>query len=445
MIITPTELVFSSKYQKRLNDAGRTMMNAVDKIATLQAKAKNESAAQRLKDLNTLISAAMKRMWDEDKERPVASMAADGFPAFLDGLKSSGAERDYAIHRTVVEHLSQFKVWKDKIAALLKLYDLTKGRDESRLIEFILSECAKSDAALDQMFGPYDSLEERCGDLIALWKGEWKAGPRAHPGMTAINAMITAGTAPNIKAAIEYSLLRTLANKDPIRSAEPEIEVQALFDLFKRLWTGSTLIGGTKAMASVERRQARFLSKEGITDLLRERKVLADRYAFLMQISAICIGQSNRATVKTFIAHYFGDKDFVPRVIAGQEPPVPKLQTLTGIHRAIKSSWLPDGDKAQAMAQVEIAQGQLLRNSRLFEQVEKKGGGAAQKVLTLLDLCRKGTFIDGSVMEEVRKVLQTYLRDPSFLSDYLMGATGEDKERKMSLLTKTLGSIGIGI
>jgi hypothetical protein len=236
-----------------------------------------------------------------------------------------------------------------------------------------------------------------------------------------------------------------MASKSPLRSAEPEVEIQALFDMFKRMWTGSTLIGGTKAMASLERRQGRHLSKEGITDLLRERKVLVDRYAFLLQISTIAIGQGNRATLKTFIDHYFGDKDFVPRVVAGQEQPVPKLQTLTTLHRLLRSSWLPDGDKAAHMAQVELAQGQLLRTSRLFEQVEKKSGTASQKVLTLLDLCRKGTFIDGPAMDAVRKVLEGYLRDPTFLPDYLGGATGEDKERKMMLLTKTLGSIGVSV
>ncbi|TAN63508.1 MAG: hypothetical protein EPN20_09555, partial [Magnetospirillum sp.] len=222
-----------------------------------------------------------------------------------------------------------------------------------------------------------------------------------------------------------------------------EVEIQALFDLFKRLWTGGTLIGGAKSMMSLERRQARHISTEGITDLLRERKVLADRYAFLMQISAVAIGQSNRTTLKTFMDHYFADKDFVPRVIAGQDPPVPKLQTLTALHRSIRSSWVGDADKAVFLAQVEAAQGQLLKTSRLFEQVDKKGGSASQKVLTLLDLCRKGTFIDGPNLDVVRKVIEGYLRDSSFLPDYLGGATGEEKERKMTLLTKTLGMFGI--
>ncbi|KIL99394.1 cAMP-binding protein [Paramagnetospirillum magnetotacticum MS-1] len=445
LVITPTELVFSAKYQKRLNDAGRVMMNAVDKIATLQAKLKGESAAQRLRDLNTLISAGMKKLWDDEKDKPAPTVTAEGFSAYCATLKGSQVEKDYAANRALTELLFSHKVWKDKVSILVKMFGLTKGKDENRHIEQVLSECLKSDPALDQMLGLCETLEERCNDLADLWKGEWKQRDTAHAAMETIAAMINDGSAPNCKASVEYSLLRTLASKMPLRSAEPEIEITALFDLFKRMWTGTTLIGGAKALTSLERRQARHLNKEGVTDLLRERKVLSDRYAFLMQLSTITVGQGNRAMLKTFIDHYFGDKDFVPRVVTGQEPPVPKLQTLAGIHRTIKASWLPDGDKAAYMAQMEAAQIQLLKNSRLFDQIDKKGGGPAQKVLTLLDLCRKGTFIDGVNMEAVRQLLNTYIRDPGFMTDYLGTASGEEKERKMMLLTKTLASIGVTV
>lgn len=445
LIITPTELVFSAKYQKRLNDAGRTMMNAVDKIATLQAKLKGGSAAQRLRDLNTLISAGMKKLWDDEKDKPPPAVTPEGFSAYCAGLKGSPVEKDYAANRVLTEILFSHKVWKDKVAVLVKMFHLTKGKDENRYIEQVLSECLKSDPALDQMLGLCESLEERCNDLADLWKGEWKQRDTAHAVVADLATMIADGSAPNCKASVEYSLLRTLASKMPLRSAEPEIEIIALFELFKRMWTGTTLIGGGKALISLERRQGRHLNKEGVTDLLRERKVLADRYAFLMHLTTVAVGQGNRATLKTFIDHYFSDKDFVPRVVSGQEPPVPKMQTLAGIHRAIKASWLPDAEKAAFMAQMEAAQAQLLKNSRLFEQIDKKGGGPAQKVLTLLDLSRKGTFIDGATMDAVRQLLNNYLRDPGFLTDYLGTASGEEKERKMMLLTKTLASIGITV
>ncbi|WP_096702286.1 hypothetical protein [Magnetospirillum sp. 15-1] len=443
LVITPTELVFSAKYQKRLSDTGRIMMNAVDKIATLQAKTRGESAAQRLRDLNALISAGMKKAWDDDKDKPPPAVTPESFSAYCAGLKGSPAENNYAANRALTEILFSHKVWKDKIAVLVKMFALTKGKDENRHVEQVLSECLKSDPALDQMLGLCETLEERCNDLADLWKGEWKQRDTAHPVVETIAAMISDGSAPNCKASVEYSLLRTLASKMPLRSAEPEIEIFALFDLFKRMWIGTTLIGGGKALISLERRQARHLNKEGVTDLLRERKVVADRYAFLMQLSTVAVGQGNRAMLKTFIEHYFGDKDFIPRVVAGQEPPVPKLQTLTGIHRTIKASWLPDGDKVAFAAQVEAAQTQLLKNSRLFEQIDKKGGGPAQKVLTLLDLSRKGTFIDGGNMDAVRQILNGYLRDGGFLTDYLGTASGEERDRKMLLLTKTLASIGI--
>lgn len=443
LVITPGELIHSGKYLKRLNDSGRALMNAVDKVATLQARHSGENAAARLRDLNTLISAGTRKAWEDDRDRPVPAMTPETFLSVIAALKVPQAERMHAIGRVVAEHLFIHKVWRDKVGVLVQLVELTRGRDEYRMLEPWLAEALRSEPALDQMLGFPDRLEDRCHDLIDIWRGTWQPRDTAVPVMADIARLIAEGDVPTVKSAIEFALLRTLAGKEPLRSAEPEIEIQAVFDMFRRMWNGGQLVGGTKALALLERRQSRYLNTEGVTDLLRERKVVADRIAFLMQLAALAVGAANRLIIKTFIDHYFGDQDFVPRTIAGLEPPVPKLQTLAGVHRALKASWLSDEDKATTMAKIEAAQVELLKRARLFEQIEKKGGGAAQKVLTLLDLCRKNTFIDGAPLDTARAAVQTYLTGPQFTAEYLTGAQGEERERKIQLLAKTLASIGI--
>lgn len=443
LIITPGELLHSGKYLKRLGDAGRVLMNAVDKVGTAQAKARGENSASRIRDLHNLISAGTRKAWDDDREKPVPAMKPDSFLAVIGGIRASGAERDYVIGRIVTEHLFGHKVWHEKVAILLKLVQITAGLPEHRLLEPWLAETLRSEPALDQLLGFAERQEERCHDLIEITRGTWAGRDTAQPVMAEIAKLIAADDAPNVKAAIEFALMRTLAGKEPLRSAEPELEIQAVFDMFRRLWNGGQLLGGARALALLERRQQRHINTEGVTDLLRERKVVADRIAFLMQLSALAVGSANRATLKAFIDHYFSDKDFVPRTIAGQEPPVPKMQTLATIHKAMKASWLPEDEKAAHQAQIEAAQLELIKRSRLFEQIEKKGGGPAQKALTLLDLCRKNTFIDGPPLDAVRSVLQVYVRDPQFQPEYLGGAQGEERERKMTLLTKTLAAIGL--
>ncbi|MGE5545346.1 MAG: hypothetical protein ACM33T_00495 [Solirubrobacterales bacterium] len=442
LVITPTELVHSAKYQKRLHDAGRTLINAVDKIGTIQARAKGENAVQRVKELDALVSAASRKVWDDEKERPVPNVTPETFLEVAGKVKP-GPERDYTVNRILVDHLFQYKVWKEKVSVLVRIARLAQGTEDARLVEVPLAECLKSDAALDQLLGMPERLETRCNDLVDLWNGTWTPRDTAADVVADINAMVAEGNFPMLKAALEYSLLRALNGKMPLRSAEPEPEIQAVFDLFRRMWVGNSLIGGPKALAMLEKRQVRNINTEMVTDLLRERKVLADRVAFLMTLSTLAIGQSCRTTLKTFIDHYFGDQDFIPRVIGGQDAPVPKLQTLTQIHRAIRASWLSDDEKGTYAARVEAAQAELMKRSRLFEQVDRKGGGPAQKVLTLLDMCRKNTFIEGSNLETVKKAVAGYLRDPSFGTDYLGTAQGEERERKVSLLSKTLATIGI--
>jgi hypothetical protein len=444
LFITPTELVHSAKYQKRLHDAGRVMMNAVDKIATMQARYKGESAAKRVKDLHALISAASKKVWDDEKERPIPALTPETFADVVARFDPADPERDYLINRALAEYLSQFKVWKDKIAVLVRMVRLSEGRDENRFVEYILGECLRSEPALDNLFGMPDRLEVRCNDLIDLWKGEWQPRDTAARVVAEINALVAEGKTPNLKAGLEYSLLRTLAGKEAIRSAEPDTEIQAMFDLFRRMRSGNTLIGGGKALGLLEKRQGRHINKESVTDLLRDRKVLCDRVAYLLVLASQAIGQGNRALLRTFIEHYFADKDFVPRIVAGHEPPVPKMQVLTTVHRALRASWLSEDEKTAYTGQVEVAQADLLKRSRLFEQVDKKGGSSSQKALTLLDMCRRGTFIETGTLDIVRQVIGRYLQDPQFMPDYLSGTGyGEERDRKIALLVKTLGAFGI--
>ena len=55
----------------------------------------------------------------------------------------------------------------------------------------------------------------------------------------------------------------------------------------------------------------------------------------------------------------------------------------------------------------------------------------------------QGTFIDGPNLDAVRRVITAYLQTPLFTADYLGALSGEDKERKVTLLAKTLAGFGI--
>jgi hypothetical protein len=442
LVITPTELVHSAKYQKRLHDAGRTLMNAVDKVGTFQARHKSENVTTRIRDLHDLVSDASRKVWDDERERPIPAVKPETFADAIDQLPAG--ERSYLGNRILTEHLSQHKVWKDKIEALLRILSLCDGRAAYALVEFQLGETVRREPALDHLLGMTEYQETRCNELVDLWKGVWPENDNRTMAKE-IAALIAADKAPTAKAAFESTLLRTLSGKMPLRSNEPRAELQSVFNLAKRMWVDQLQapIGGTKTLTLLEKRQSRHLNAEGVTDILREQRVLADRLLALTELAGMAIGQASRGVIKTFVDHYFGNRDLIPRLLSGQEQPVPKLQTLTQIHRALKASWLAEEDKARAMTQIESAQADLVKRSRLFEQIEKKAETPAQKALTLIDLCRKATFIEGPTLDNVRLQAQAYMRDPQFLPGYLAGAEGEERERKLSLLTRTLATLGI--
>jgi hypothetical protein len=442
LVITPTELLYSAKYQKKLSEAGRPLMNAVDKIGTLQAKANKEgSSVKRIKDLHNLVSEGMKRIWEDERVVPIPAFKKGGFTAIIAGI--SGSTRDYQVNRILTEHLFTQKVWRDKAEVLLNLLVETEGTPDQKYIEPVLAECLRSEPALNSILGPFDRLEDRLGDLLEIWKGQWQPRGEDNPLVSALSQEVANGQLPSARAAIEVSLLRNLASKEPLYNGEPDSELQALARVVRRARFENTIVGGTRTIALIEKRMARYINNEALTDIMREPRSWAEKCLALINLANLAVGPSVRQTLMNFIEHYFSNEDFAKRLLSGSESPFYRLQGMANLHRAIKSSPLPEGHKTRYMETIENAHAGYMVSIKPFDLVDKQSKNSAQKVIALIDLCRRGTFLDGRSMEQARQVISVTLQQPDFKPNYIGSAAGADAEKKMDILTKTLAALGI--
>jgi hypothetical protein len=443
LVITPTELLHSAKYQKKLAEAGRPLMNAVDKVGTLQAKANKEgSSVKRVKDLHTLVSDGMKKVWDDERASPIPTFKPGAFMAAA-AVFGVGGDQEYQINRMLTEHLFALKTWRDKMEALLALLQETYGAEQQKYIAQIIAECLRSENAMNALLGPVDRLEDRMNDLIDLWKGQWQPRGDENPMVTALSQAIGGGLVPGARPAIEVAMLRNLASKEPVDNGESDGELQALARVVRRARFENTIIGGAKLIALIEKRMARFINNEALTDIMREPRPWAEKSMALVNLITLAVGPGVRQTLLNFIDHYFSNEDFTKRLLAGNESPFFRLQGMANLHRAIRAAPLPEQSKWKYMEAIEAAHAGYMASTKPFELVDRQAKNSAQKTIMLIDLCRKGTFIDGRTMETARQAIQATLAQPDFKANYLAGATGAEAEKKIDILTKTLAALGI--
>ncbi len=443
-VLTPGELLYSYKALKRLNYSGRPLNSAVDRVGTRQAKARGGNPVARVRELGALVTTAVQQAFEKDRANPLPTITVETFLTVIKGIVGTPEHCAEEINRVIAEHLSAFRTWSDKVREILCFIESLEGSEaEQQRFKILLMEALRNESAWSQLLGFAETLEERCSDYIELWQGIWKHREGTSEDLIKICSMIADGKGEEFKGSIEYMLMQALVDKDPLRSPEPEIEVQAQFDLFRRMWINGRLLGGAKALSLLERRQSRIINNEGVTDLLYERRVLVERLAFLIVLAGQCIGRAPRAIMKTFFHSYFGSDDFVAKLLLGQEPHLGKMQTLTTIHRGLKSCWLEEAEKIDYMAKVEAAQLEIMKRSQILGQIEKRSSGPAQKVISLLDLYRKGTFIDGTPLSVVKQMLNMALAQPQFATEYLGAAQGEDRAKRAMALGRMLGMLGI--
>jgi hypothetical protein len=79
-------------------------------------------------------------------------------------------------------------------------------------------------------------------------------------------------------------------------------------------------------------------------------------------------------------------------------------------------------------------QSDLVRDSKLFERVEREKPTPAARALVLLDLCAEGAFIQGANLRAAHAQIKRHMQDETFAATLLAGA--EDKQTQAKRLSE---------
>lgn len=447
IVLTPTELLHSARHQKRLNDAGRTLSNAIDKIATLQAKKLGlGNSGARLKELDALVSAAMRRAWAEERERPISAPADAGALAIaMKRAAASPNERD--AERLLAEALSRHKTWGDKTEALLRLIEAAKenGAEQAlRSATRILSECVLSEACLDRILGPADRMEDRCLAIADACKGNLSESRERHQAAIGISKLVSKKTweADEIATALGRSAVKILVGKERLRSADPINELRAIDSVAAALLDDGREIGGRRAVEALERRVARILSPEMIEDFSHERKTISEKIsAIAVEILPLTRGTTGTNAVTAFLSRLILDQDFAPRILGAQDSPILRLRRLVATRNAVAASGMEPDAKESLVSALETTHAALLVKSKLVETVIAQNPSPGTRAPALMELISSESLMEGRALDEVKENIRACVMHASFAAEFMAKAEPEEKIRAMRDFARTISSI----
>lgn len=445
VIITPTELLHSTKYQSRLDQSGALLQEAIERAGTLQARASGESVPTRVRDLAELVTNVMLYLRDAEQKRPAGTFKEGGFNDYIRASKqqNSGDQIAFRVNRGITEHLNEFRSWALKLERLIALGEEVYN-DDFFYIDNLLAEALQCDVVQDNLFGRRISIDDRVDDLLELYQGVYpKRKKAATPTAARLVELFKHHDMPELKNAVENVIDGLLASRDFILSPELLTELKACAAMNAKLRVGNKVIGGPRAIEALERRLSRMLTAEAVTDYIRGTVNLGDRMLALFEIYAHTLGAANLKRIEEIIDRYFKGDDFGRRLLAIEGNPEHKLRIITQLFRAITKSTLSPEVKASFSAMLVKLQRDFVMDSNIFAEIERKLPNSARKLIKIVTLCHEGCFIPGENLDRAKAVIKHYLSRPDFMERYLEGAPASQRPELLNALKKRLTPLGI--
>lgn len=436
MVLTPTELLCSSRNYSRLDGAGTLLRDALEKAGSLQARLSGQKSYDRVRELRELTDQVAQLMFKLDQDEPANPVKPGHFLEMVREVRAVSEPHmaEIRIFRNLTEALGLARKWTEKIDLVLGLVREASHTRELHYIDNILAEVLQSDTAQDTILGRRVSVEDRIDDLVDLFKGCYPSRPNIAtplPAAVDLNEILINDDFPETRAAIETSIVQFLASRNNLRSPELLVELQATHALLGRMRQGDRVIGGRRALEFIDKRMGRMLNEETISDYIRSAGGLSDRVTLLLQIYQHTFGPNNRKVVESFITRYFADEDFERRLLVGEGPPQHKLKMLANLYKVLMTTPLPASEKAAYAAKLINIQANYIANSRMFAAIEKQNATSARKCAQVLSLCLDGSFIPGDNLERAKALVRHYLGRPDFADRYLDGCPTPAHKREM--------------
>ena len=448
--ITPSELLYSAAYQRKLYNAGSTLEAAVQAASIAQTRDTPVKVTTRIKLLHALIDDVVAQTKEDDRSFRTHKLDRDSCVAQLiqeiQGLR--GPELRFRAQRLIIRYLEPCDSWREKFEALLLLIEtLARSPDTRRgiaLVDITLGEALRSRVALDKLLGPVSTLRQRIDDACEIAQGQ--LAPRA--SMAAANLVERLSSAFRShslvasRAGLDYHVRTALAGRTHLSSPDLLDELQALAATRGAIQLSNGYVGGDQAPELIERRIMRTLSLGGIGDTLRQLPDKAAEIQALLEIHDALSGALNKRLVCDYIDYVIEDRNLLEKIAeAGDDN---GIRALGKIFDLFEASDLAESHKYRLCTLIRDAQSTYLQERRFFIDLVSAPRDPSARALYLMRLCADAAFIPGRNLDAARQLIARLIMDDGFLPSYLQDAKdAAQRDKKINQLKARLLEAGV--
>ncbi|GHD58388.1 hypothetical protein GCM10017083_41280 [Thalassobaculum fulvum] len=442
--VTATEVMHDFRELRRIVDADTLIASGVGKVATLQAKGRDDTDTGKRRDTLYGFLDEITARARAAAEKKLPAIRTDGFDGAVGKIVASAdpGQCDYLLRVVVARELVQQRSFFGKLAQTM---DWAEPADDDRaraLVDTYISDILANAETLQDLLGLQPSLGAALGSLIDLAQGRLEADSEGQPADSPealagrLNALLGLEALPDSQAMLVDRVRRQLEAKSPLARGEPDEEAEAFRALIDKLMPGDDLFGGGSIAEALTHRQSRILNKGGIAGLKEATGRLlpsfsdpARKAAYLLALSESRLVESIGDEISMQLEGLFIRPESVKQIVKDNRPPNKKMETITTVVKKVQGSGLADGFKTRIANHLDDLLASYIVDDRILERVDDPSRPLHIRAFMLLSMCTPEMLPEGKASQLARKIVVKHLKRPNFETELVAEVPPAEQER----------------
>jgi hypothetical protein len=451
--ITPLEMLHSHKSLKRAMNLDSMVPSAVDKIASLHARATSTDARKR-KDIIYLALDEIQKKAREIDNKPLPELkgaSLDDVWAQLDTKVTDEKERKYLANTALARASANWTGWLGKMTELLPMAKTLKDQRARDMVDEMMSDILIAKTVVKDVIGISKHMGDAIMRMIDLVEGKCQPTKFAAEELVELlNVLFAANAMPRAKKVLFDRIERDLKGAGRLTNGEDMAADREIFlQILSRVVTDQGVTGGRSMAFGLTDRWARLINLGGLTGRKKAMEEIRDKlpsttrkfvYLIAMYDPA---GDPNLTDAITTQLKAFASQLNSIQIIAPQATTQKaRLQEAAQVQKLVIDSQLGEPLKSALANKFDEVVSHYIITNKVIERIDDKALPFRERAKRLVMFCTGGVLTVGKATTIARDSVVGYLKRKDFVSEYTADISDPAEKEKAirefyTLLAKT--------
>lgn len=427
--MTPLELLHSHKSLKRVLNLDTMVPSAVDKIASLHARATGGDARKRKDIIFKAVDSIAARARDVDAKKlpELKGSALDDLFKKIDAKYEDDEERQYMATVAFVRASVNWTGWLGKMSEILPMAQSQQDERARAIVDEMLADILVAKTIVKDVIGVSKNLGDALMRMFDLLEGKCKPTKFAVEELVELlNHLFSNDMLPKSRAVLVERIGRDLAGPVRLTNSEDKADDKAFFDqMLERVVTDHGVLGGSAVSVGLTERWARLNNMGGAAARKKAMEDVRDKltsgvlkFVYLLDMYDPESPSDLRATVEAQVRDLASTLSSINKIAPHERTEKGRLQEAAAIQRLVLDSRLPSNSKDPLADKFDEIVSDYIIAHGVIERLDDKRLHFRDRATRLVTFCASGVLTVGRATTIARDSIVAYLRRKDFIAAF---------------------------